>query len=52
MNNSVLLAEFRQKVCDEIEIETEGVDRHIIYTPFMFDDGDHFVVLLRKEDSG
>lgn len=50
--SSDLLVEFRNKVSREIDIEQEGLDRFIIYSPFMFDDGDHFVVILRKKHNG
>ncbi|MFH1264394.1 MAG: DUF1828 domain-containing protein [Planctomycetota bacterium] len=54
MDQKLLLDAFRKKVCEHIEIESEGVNRYAVYTPFMFDDGDHFVTLLQKEkdDSG
>jgi len=48
MNTAELEREFKRKVCDEIDVEQEGLDRYIVYTPFMFDDGDHFVILLKK----
>jgi len=48
MNDSILLDAFRRKVCQEVDIEPEGVGRYLVYTPFMFDDGDHFVVILRR----
>jgi len=41
--------DFREKVCREIDLQREGVDRYIVYTPFAFDDGDHYVILLRQE---
>jgi hypothetical protein len=44
-----IIESFRQKVGREIDLEAEGVDRYIIYTPFMFDDGDHYVVVLHQE---
>lgn len=52
MNAPSFIKSFRQKICDEIDVETEGQDRYIIYVPFMFDDGDHFVVILRKGGGG
>ena len=52
MNGAALIETFRGKVCNEIDVEAEGVDRYVVYTPFMFDDGDHFVVVLRKEPNG
>lgn len=49
MNLLELREELRRKVCDEIDIEDQGLHRYIVYTPFMFDDGDHFVVVLKRE---
>jgi hypothetical protein len=50
MNTAELEREFKRKVCEEIDVEREGVDRYIVYTPFMFDDGDHFVIVLKKRN--
>lgn len=52
MNQNFVLEAFRKKVCDNVEIESAGVDRYAVYTPFMFDDGDHFVTLLQKDEDG
>ncbi|MEW6102222.1 MAG: DUF1828 domain-containing protein [bacterium] len=41
---------FRQKVCEKISLESEGIDRYIVFTPFMFDDGDHLPILLKQEN--
>jgi hypothetical protein len=49
MTTAGIIESFRQKVSREIDLEAEGVDRYIVYTPFMFDDGDHYVVVLRHE---
>lgn len=49
MNLAELREEFRRKVCEEVDVEDQGLHRYIIYTPFTFDDGDHFVVVLRRE---
>ena len=48
MNFTELQKEFKQKVCNEIDIEPQGVSRFVVYTPFMFDDGDHFVIVLKR----
>jgi len=50
MNLSTVREEFRRKVCDQVDIEEQGLSRFIVYTPFMFDDGDHFVIVLKCED--
>lgn len=44
--------DFRSKVCSEIELIPEGRDRYVVSTPFTFDDGDEFMILLRKEGRG
>ena len=38
--------EFKQKVCDRIKVVPEGIDRFRVFTPFVFDDGDHHESLL------
>jgi len=51
MNFESLEKEFKSKICDEISLSQEGLNRFIVFNPFMFDDGDHLVVLLKgKED--
>ena len=47
-NTTDIIRSFREKVSAEVELESEGLDRFIVYTPFMFDDGDHFVVILKR----
>lgn len=39
---------FRESACGQIALLRDGVDKFIVETPFMFDDGDHFVVVLKK----
>jgi len=48
MNPAKLRDEFKRKICEEIDVEPEGLDRFIVYTPFMFDDGDHFIIILKN----
>jgi hypothetical protein len=38
------------KVSESVRIESEGVDRLRVFTPFMLQDGDHLVILLRREN--
>ncbi|MBI5203410.1 MAG: DUF1828 domain-containing protein [Nitrospirae bacterium] len=47
MNLEIIEKEFKSKVCDEIALTQEGLSRFIVFNPFMFDDGDHLVVLLK-----
>ena len=49
MTTAEIIESFRRKVSAEIDLEPEGVDRYVIHTPFMFDDGDHYVVVLHQE---
>jgi len=49
VNIAEIQHEFRQKVCDEVELYGEGVDRFRVLTPFMFEDGDHLSIVLKRE---
>ena len=49
MTTETIEQEFRRKVCEEINIYSEGINRYIVFTPFMFDDGDHLSILLKQE---
>ena len=41
--------DFHSKVCAQIRLEPEGVERYRVFTPFRFDDGDHLAIALRRE---
>lgn len=43
--------EFLQKVCADIRIVEEGVNRYRIFTPFTFDDGDHLAITLSQDNA-
>lgn len=43
--------DFRYKVCEKITVEQEGIHRYRVFTPFVFEDGDHLVILLKKENN-
>lgn len=43
--------EFKEKVCEQIRLYPEGINRYKIFSPFMFDDGDHLVIVLKNEDN-
>jgi hypothetical protein len=49
MSPDTIEQEFREKVCEKLDLFTEGMDRYRIFTPFMFEDGDHLVIVLKKE---
>jgi len=40
--------EFKAKVCNEIRLLQEGVDRYRVFTPFLFDDGDALAIIVKK----
>lgn len=48
MVTHVMVQDFRRKVSEEIRLEQEGIDRFRVLTPFIFDDGDGLIVVLRK----
>lgn len=41
--------DFHAKVSEKVQLHAEGVNRYFVFTPFMFDDGDHLVIVLKKE---
>src|SRR5229473_3246291 len=44
--------DFKRKVCDELSVQPEGLDRYIINTPLTFEDGDKLPIILKKEPGG
>jgi hypothetical protein len=49
MNLDSIKGEFKSRVCEQIDLEQEGEDRFLVATPFRFEDGDHYVIVLKKE---
>ena len=43
--------DFRDTVCEQVRLEQEGIERYRVFTPFLFEDGDHLAIVLRKEHS-
>jgi len=41
--------DFREKICAKIQLVAEGLDRYRVFTPFLFEDGDHLVIVFKKE---
>ena len=41
--------DFQEKVSTKIRLATEGMERFRVFTPFLFEDGDHLSVVLKKE---
>lgn len=44
--------DFREKISTKIRVAGEGRDRYRVFTPFMFEDGDHLAIVLKGEQSG
>jgi Domain of unknown function DUF1828 len=42
--------DFKHKVCEELRVASEGINRYRVFTPFMFNDGDHLSILLKREN--
>lgn len=41
---------FKEKVSAKVHLASEGVDRYRVFTPFMFDDGDHLAIVLKRDN--
>jgi hypothetical protein len=52
MNFDSLKTEFKRHVCEQVELQPEGKDRYLVSTPFRFEDGDHFGIVLKRENGG
>src|ERR1035441_7963851 len=52
MNLETIRQEFKGRVCEQISLEQEGEDRFLVETPFRFEDGDHFSVILKRQNDG
>ena len=48
MNTTDIEQDFQKKVCDEVRLLPEGLMRYIVEHPFTFDDGDHYIVILKN----
>jgi hypothetical protein len=51
MNPAVIEKSFREKVCAKVGIVLEGDARFRVFTPFLFDDGDHLAIVLKKREN-
>ena len=49
MNKTKVEQEFHERVSAKVRMTAEGIDRFRVFTPFLFEDGDHLVIVLRKE---
>ena len=49
MDMQTIEHDFKQKVCAAITLFPEGLARYRVFTPFMFEDGDHLAIVLKQE---
>ncbi len=49
MSTGTIERDFRQKVSEKVRLAAEGMDRYRVFTPFMFEDGDHLAVVLKRD---
>jgi hypothetical protein len=42
--------DFKKKVSSKIRLKSEGQDRYRVFTPFIFEDGDHLAIVLKREN--
>lgn len=50
MSIETIEKDFREKVCEQLHLTSEGVGRYRVFTPFMFEDGDHLAIVLKREN--
>jgi hypothetical protein len=50
MNVKTITDDFKKRVCEQIDLQAEGEARFLVVTPFRFDDGDHFGIVLKREN--
>lgn len=49
MSIETIEREFQESVSSHIRLTPEGVDRFLVFTPFIFEDGDHLTIILKRE---
>jgi hypothetical protein len=49
MNPQSIKDDFKAHVCQQVDLRQEGEGRFRVLTPFRFEDGDHFTILLKRE---
>src|ERR1035441_4609804 len=49
MELDTVVKDFRSKVCEQLRLMQEGENRFRVFTPFMFEDGDHLAIVLKRD---
>jgi hypothetical protein len=44
--------DFKRKVTEKLFLSSEGIDRYRVLTPFMFEDGDHLGIVMKRRNGG
>jgi hypothetical protein len=52
MSIETIEIDFRRKVGETIRLAGEGINRFRVFTPFLFEDGDHLAIVLKRETHG
>lgn len=42
--------EFKLKVCEQVQLSPEGMNRYRVFTPFLLEDGDHIAIIFKREN--
>lgn len=48
MNFQAVRESFRQRISEQIDLEPQGENRFRVHTPFRFEDGDHYNIVLKN----
>ncbi len=51
MSIETMERDFHEKVSAKVRLAAEGMERFRVFTPFLFEDGDHLAIVLKKEGS-
>src|SRR3990172_1723447 len=49
MSMETIERQFHEKVSAKIRLTAEGMERYRVFTPFLFEDGDHLAIVLKQE---
>ena len=49
MSIETIERDFHSKVSTKVRLAAEGMDRFRVFTPFLFEDGDHLAITLKRE---
>ena len=49
MSIDTIERQFHEKVSAKVRLAREGIERFRVFTPFLFEDGDHLAIVLKRE---